>query len=145
MYVIIIKWWITKPLKTISLCTISLENNHRNVHCLTPVKMVHLWDICLIHCGIYGMGLLEAMSHSPTAATRLGLCGSLPSHMMEWFIVDWAITYRLSLKPIADQHFDLHRTSSWIELTATLNTRCQINTYLSNRHFSNVLTYFNIF
>ena len=30
MHVIILKWWTTKPLKTISLCTISLEINHWN-------------------------------------------------------------------------------------------------------------------
>ena len=44
MYVIMIKWRIIKLLKTISFCAISLEINHCNVHCFTPVVHVFKWS-----------------------------------------------------------------------------------------------------
>ena len=37
MHVITIKWWMIKLAKTMSLCTIFKEINHRNVHCFTPM------------------------------------------------------------------------------------------------------------
>ena len=46
MHVIIIQWWLIKPRKTISFCAISLEINHWNVHCFTPVSTIL---ILLIH------------------------------------------------------------------------------------------------
>ena len=39
MQVILIKQWIIKLLKTLYFCTSSLEINHWNVHCFTPVVM----------------------------------------------------------------------------------------------------------
>ena len=41
MQVIIIKCWINKLLKTLCFCTNSLEINHWNIHCFTPVDYVH--------------------------------------------------------------------------------------------------------
>ena len=38
MHVIIIKWWIIEPSKTIHFYAISLEINHWNVHCFTHVR-----------------------------------------------------------------------------------------------------------
>ena len=38
-YIFIIKWWIIKLWKTVYFCTSSLEINHWNVHCFTPVTL----------------------------------------------------------------------------------------------------------
>ena len=51
MHIITIKLWMTKPLKTISLCAISLEISHWNVHCFTPVRCS--WSIACRRCSNY--------------------------------------------------------------------------------------------
>ena len=42
MRIIIIKWWMIKLLKTMSLCATYMEINHWNEHCFTPVFKLRL-------------------------------------------------------------------------------------------------------
>ena len=61
MQVIIIKWWIIKPLKTLCFCTSSQEIDQWNVHCSTPVTESHwnhitIWShICKISPSCFRM------------------------------------------------------------------------------------------
>ena len=41
MHIIIMKWWLVKPLKTISFCAISLESNHWNVDTNKCSELTH--------------------------------------------------------------------------------------------------------
>ena len=50
---------MTKPLKTISLCAISLEINHLNVHCFTPVSMLHIIIVGKAKAVVYITGSQE--------------------------------------------------------------------------------------
>ena len=53
---------LTRPAAQIPQCTSSISHNapfcNRNVRVCTFLLQNAFWDICLVHCGIYDMGLL---------------------------------------------------------------------------------------